>query len=266
MADAWNWKNKDGSNPGLLYESGNWGDLLKMLWVHSVLDWKQRDGTIVNYLDPFAGEIQYPISRKARHRLALRPIDAFAFIQDEFLRNGYWPSAASGARLTAGGRIEIWDADPGRRERWREVPGVVVPDSESGWSVLRDHPDDPDGVWLVDPYDFLAEWREYLPLVLARSLTATTLVYIYNRSAKSETAFKNYREFKNALEDNAGDRNKRLGRIEADVFLPRSHHEMLLLPSDDDAKRPDFPQLLAELEDLAFQLSDLYGRNAVCEA
>lgn len=266
MAKEWNWKNKDGSNPGLLYESGNWGDFLKLLWVKTVIDWKSRHSNPINYFDPFAGEIHYPLTPKARHRLRMCANDGFDFIRQNFIAENLWPSAASGARLLAGGKMEIWDADPARRENWRNIPGITVPDSDSGWTLLQNHPADPNAVRLIDPYDFLAEWREYLPLILEKSRDATLLLYLYNRSARNESHFKNYRDFKNALEDANGRRPKLLGRIAADAFLPRSHHEMLFLPSDEDKNRPDFELLLDELALCAEQLADGLRRTAACEA
>ena len=56
MPGNWNWKSRDGNQGGLLYESGNWGDLLKMLWLKAVLDWKSSVADSVPYFDPFAAK------------------------------------------------------------------------------------------------------------------------------------------------------------------------------------------------------------------
>lgn len=246
-SDGWNWKNKDKNNGGLLYESGNWGDLLKMLWVSAALFWKRHTGIPVNYFDPFAGDVSYPLGKRALFRLEQVGRGNFSFIESRFLKKGFWPSAASASALIAQGAVEVWDADAGRRENWRSA-GAAVADGESGWQLLADRGADPDAIWLVDPYDFLAEWRERLPLLIERAESTSILLYLYNRSGRNPEAFANYRAFRNALEDARGDLGKRLGRIAADPFLPRSHHEMLFLPSRKDCETERLENLFADLE------------------
>ena len=259
MAEAsWNWKGKDGTAGGLLYESGNWGDLLKMLWLSAILTWKRQFDVPTNYLDTFAGDIGYPLSRKTLFRISRAGLSGFAFLEDLFIGRGVWPSSASAARLLVRGRVEVFDADPGRRGRWREEAGVTVPDAESGWEVLAERRPDPDGVWLVDPYDFLAEWRQWLPVLTEKAAETTVLIYIYNRSARSGETFREYRAFKNALEDLRGDAVKRVGRIPADAFLPTAHHEMVFLPGAADRRREGFDSLLEELAVRTRGLTDAY--------
>lgn len=268
MAATWNWKGKDGAKGGLLYESGNWGDLLKMLWVLAVLQWKAKFVNGVNYFDPFAGDVHYPLGKKTRYRIDRPEFGLFDMLKTGYTDNGLWPSAASGARVALGGQgiVEVWDADDGRRGNWERMPDVVVPQGESGWQLLRDHQADPNAVWMIDPYDFLAEWRDCLPLVAERSRSTTILLYIYNRSAKNDAAFREYRACKNALEDCRGDLPKRIGRAAADVFLPRCHHEMWFLPSEADAAAPGFASLLQQLADTAASLDDVIRRCGVCDA
>lgn len=258
----WNWKAKDGSAGGLLYEPGNWGDLLKTLWLTAVLEWKRSAAPTVNYLDPFAGDVDYPLGKKAAFRLREAALPELDCLRQPFLDKNRWPSAAAAARLLAPGTVEAFDLDPGRRRRWRDVPGVAVPDAASGWDVLADREPDPDAVWLVDPYDFLAEWRQRLPLVLDRAGKITLLVYIYNRSGRKDAAFRDYRAFRNALEDARGDAPKRLGRVVADPFLPRCHHEILFLPGADDQQRPGFDRLLDELARRSARLAAAAARAA----
>ncbi len=70
MATPWNWKNKDGASGGLLYASGNWGDVLKMMWLLAIIAWKKENVTdSVNYFDPFAGDVHYPVSEKTLRRI-----------------------------------------------------------------------------------------------------------------------------------------------------------------------------------------------------
>lgn len=266
MPDQWIWKNKDGSAPGLLYESGNWGDLIKLLWTKAVIDWKQATSGPANYLDPFAGDADYPLTRKSAHRIRCTGRERFGFIEKKFLANARWPSAASGLRGVVRGEVEVWDLDEDRRRRWSEQKGFTVADADSGWTLIRDHKDDAKGVWLIDPYDILSEWRERLPLIAERSRRNTILLYIYNRSGKNPETFKQYRVFKNALDDALGERPKRLGRVASDHFLPQAYHEMLFLPSDADIAQPSFPDLLDRLGDEASAVSAGVRTNASCEA
>jgi len=266
MASTWNWKNKDGGTGGLLYESGNWGDLLKMLWVKSVLDWKNKFVTSVNYFDPFAGDVYYPLGKKTLHRVSQCGMPEFDFLREAFLHRGLWPSAASGARLAARGRVEVWDADPGRRENWSREAGFALLEGESGWQLLERHQGDIDAVWLIDPYDFLAEWRDRLQLVADKSRATTLLLYVYNRSAKNDKTFREYRACKNALEDIRGDLPKRVGRAAGDVFLPTSHHEMWFLPSEADCAAPGLDSLFERLADTALRLENAMRRCGVCDA
>ena len=258
----WNWKGKDGSRGGLLYESGNWGDLLKMLWLVALLRWKNRSGKAVNYFDPFAGDANYPLGRKTLFRFAQAGLSELAFIRGPFVERGVWPSSAAAAGLLVGGRVEVFDADPGRRSRWRDVAGVECLESDSGWTLLEGRSPDPDGVWLIDPYDFLAEWRARLPLILKQAEETSILLYMYNRSARSPEAFADYRAFRNALEDGRGDFPKRLGRIAADVFLPRSHHEMVFLPGRADRGAEGFDGVLEELGRRSAELAAALERAA----
>lgn len=259
----WNWKAKDGTGGGLLYDSGNWGDLLKMLWVAAVIDWKRRNGARVNYRDPFAGDVSYPLGKKTGFRLADARLARLDFIRKDYLDKGLWPSAASGARLLAGGSIEVWDADPGRRGNWGGLDGVTVPEADSGWTLLAERKADPHALVLVDPYDFLAEWREMLPLVIETAGRTTLLLYLYNRSGRGPEAFANYRAFRNALDDAWGDRPKRLGRVAGDAFLPRTHHEMLILPGEADRAGDDVEKLFDELGRLTGDLTAVQEKAAV---
>lgn len=68
MADkqpSWHWKVpglEDERQPGLLYEPGNWGDVLKGTWAAvtaGVLAAAIEDHRPLRYLDPFAGMPTY---------------------------------------------------------------------------------------------------------------------------------------------------------------------------------------------------------------
>lgn len=246
--DSWNWKAKDGGSGGLLYESGNWGDLLKMLWLAAILRWKTaRCGDNVNYFDPFAGDVKYPLGRRTLFRFEQANLPGLDFIRSQFVEDGYWPSSASAALLLIRGEAELFDADAGRRERWRHVAGATVLDGESGLWLLENRRPDTQALWLLDPYDLLAEWRDALPLIVAKARVSSTLVYIYNRAGRSPEAFREYRAFRNALDDLCGQAPKCLGRVAADAFLPRTHHEMLFIPGQADAEAAEYPALEREL-------------------
>ena len=260
MASPWNWKGKDGSRGGLLYEPGNWGDLLKMLWLTALLDWKTGAvGGGFDYFDPFAGAVDYPLGKNtARRFMDARPPE-LDWVRERFLARGVWPSSASLAREMARGKTTVYDADPERRETWRTLDGVTVAEGESGWDILRRQAPDSDAVWLVDPYDVLAEWRDNLDPLVEKAATVTTLVYIYNRSAGSPGAFKEYRAFRNAVADARGDAPFQWGRAASDGFLPRAHHETLLLPGESDARR-GMDNLYAVLRERTMKLTAIINQ------
>lgn len=265
-ANAWQWKGKDGSRSGLLYEPGNWGDLLKMLWLARILLWKGRAGRRVDYFDPFAGEVSYPLAGKALFRFNRAGLAGLEFIRRDFLEQGCWPSAAAAARLLIQGRMEVFDADPGRRRGWAECPGAEVLSGACAWTLTERRAPDSAAVWLLDPYNFLGEWRTRLPLVVDKAKSATILLYVYNRSAGSPEAFEDYRAFRNALEDARPDLPVRLGRVAADGFLPRAHHEMFFLPGRADVEDDGLDHLLRELEDSACETAAALQRAAAFDA
>jgi hypothetical protein len=265
-ARNWNWKNKNGEHGGLLYDSGNWGDILKMLWLAEIVRWKQQEGCAVRYADPFAGDVQYPLGKKIAFRLSQCGLPGIDFLQTPFLDKELWPSAASGALLLATGGVEVWDADQGRRDAWRAAGVRIAENSASGWDIVARAEPEPDGVLLIDPYDFLAEWEERLPLVAGKSGGISTLLYIYNRSGKNRETFARYRRFRGRLDEMTEERPKRVGRIAADSFLPDSHHEMIFLPCAADAARPGFDALLDRLGDCAFQLHEAQTKAGIFDS
>lgn len=252
--ENWTWKQKDGARGGLLYEAGNWGDILKMLWLAEAVRWKENSGRRVRYVDPFAGNVHYPQGKKTAFRLARCALPQLDFLREPFLDKNLWPSAASGALLLATGGAEVWDADEGRREAWRAAGAPPAENADSGWDIVARARPDPDAVLLVDPYDFLAGWREHLPLLVEKSGGISLLLYLYNRSGKSGERFADYRRFRGRLDDLTAGRPKRIGRVAADGFLPDAHHEMIFLPCGADAARTGFDALLERLGDRAVLL------------
>lgn len=267
-SEAWNWKNKDGSKPGLLYESGNWGDILKLLWLTEILAWKQNRVGFVNYFDPFAGDVHYPLGARTRYRITRGFPEGFALAANPFIKNGWWPSAASlavGLCTPTGGTVEIWEADDARRGNWEAVEEVRVLDGSDGWELVRARQPDPDAVWMIDPYDVIADWRRQLSAVIEKSRSTTILLYLYNRSGKGEAHFREYRAFRNALDDARGDLPKRVGRVASDAFLPQCHHEMFFLPSEDDCRDGESEQLMERLGRICERVGSALWRVGICD-
>lgn len=260
---TWNWKGKDGVKGGLLYEPGNWGDLLKLSWATIIGRWKQRAGRSFSYFDPFAGDVCYPLGNKTLLRFGRVAAEDLGFIRASFLDHGAWPSTASSMLLLGADSFEVFDLDDERRGRWRAVDRANVLEGDSGWRLLAEKIPDERGLWLIDPYDFLAEWREALPIVLGKLGGATMLLYLYNRSARKPEAFREYRAFRNALEDGLNGWPIWLGRAAGDGFLPGSHHEMILLPGTGDVEREDFPELSIELEQTTLRLASAIERTGI---
>ena len=244
-----------------MYEPGNWGDLLKLLWLAAIIRWKGRQGGTVNYFDPFAGAVKYPLPAKSRFRFESAEPAGLDFIRPDFVAAGFWPSAASAAGLLVRGVVEVFDIDPDRLGSWEGMAGCRRLEAESGWALLENHPPDSDGVWLLDHYDFLADWRKRLPMAVRQAEATTILLYLYNRSAGNAEAFNDYRMFRRALENAWETRPKRVGRVAADGFLPHAHHEMLLLPGGNDAEKAGFNQLLEELETATAAVNEALERT-----
>jgi hypothetical protein len=143
--------------------------------------------------------------------------------------------------------VRVFDLDPGRRARLEADPRLTVLPGEDGWAVAEAHAPGPAGLLLLDPYDLLAEWPERLPAVLALAERTTVLLYLYNRAARGEKHFRRYRDFRNRLAQRRT-APRCLGRVPADGFLPRAHHELLLLPGPRLAASPRWRPLREELE------------------
>ncbi|MDR3210462.1 MAG: hypothetical protein LBU79_00910 [Planctomycetota bacterium] len=232
MADSdWTWKERDGGSGRLLYEPGNWGDLLKNLWVFLVLQWllEVRPGQDTSYSDPFAGAPAYPLTRNTVKRLAGTGIGKQPVFA-AFFERGLWPSAASLARCLTRGVCQVYDQEAGRRDEWRSQAGFSLVEVADGWEWLAQTPTGK-GFWLVDPYDFLAVWEEWLPSLLTLAKHATVQLYVYNRSAGGGAQLANYRRFRAALEEGRDGLGYLRGRLASDAFLPRAHHEVFLLPA-----------------------------------
>ncbi|MDR0363007.1 MAG: hypothetical protein LBJ46_10055 [Planctomycetota bacterium] len=249
---------------GLLYEPGNWGDALKASWLATLLRWvaDRSSGGFSGYLDPFAGAPTYPLGAQTAKRFEALRSDTLAFLHTPFIEQGLWPSAATIFRELSSSPMTVYDADRERREAWRGSPGVAIAEAASGWNALESAVGDENRLTLVDPYDILAEWRGLAESALFRPGLGTTLIYVYNRSAKSAEQFREYRAFRAFLDDTTGVRYL-AGRVGCDPFLPNSHHEMILLPGRTIESGRDFEQIADRLEAATLELDAAMGRMAV---
>lgn len=254
----WKWKAKDGTVSTLLYEPGNWGDLLKLGWAATLARWRMEREPFA-YFDPFAGARTYPLSAGARVRWARCGLPGPDL--GRWLQQDQWPSTAEVVRTLTGCPAEVFDADADRRQSWAGS-GAVVLDGTDAWQLSMARPAVPGEIWLVDPYDFLADWRQNLHVLLDKARTVSIVLYVYNRSAGKKEAFADYRAFVNKLTDGRGSLPRCLGRVPSDGFLPRAHHEMLFLPGAADAARPGFAALVRSLDECTRLVADAVRRSA----
>ncbi|MCX7934619.1 MAG: hypothetical protein N3A66_05095 [Planctomycetota bacterium] len=222
----WHWRPKGAPASGLLYEPGNWGDILKDSWVWAVAAWLLRHYGLERfaYLDPLAGLPAYPLPPKTRQRLALVNLRDFSEALAEFLRHNLWPSAASiVASLmgeTASGRIRVFDQHEERRAALAECQRFTVWDGQDGYDALISAAPDEHGLILVDPYDFLADWRKRLPQVMAAAEKTSLILYVYNRAVRGTEALRDYVDFRNEVEKNWASKPRLIGRAPSDAFCP----------------------------------------------
>lgn len=254
--NGWRWKQK-GATPdggGLLYEPGNWGDVLKGLWVLHTTDWFLRHGcrTRFAFCDPFAGAPDYPLPPTAARRLERLGNHLPAVTTAAHRAQMRWPSSSRLVldRLAAEGAtapVQVYDRDPTRRQQWAAVEGATVLTGEDGYDIAHNALPPPEGLLLLDPYDFLSVWERELPRLIAWRQRTTVLLYLYNRAGRSREQLRAYRAFRNALDRQCEAQIYLLGRLPADSFLPDTHHEMLLLPAPSIAQNEAFGQLRLNL-------------------
>lgn len=242
MADAkepgteggWSWRvasPQENADLGLLYEPGNWGDILKGTWAGIVASRLPagKDSEPLAYLDPWCGAPEYPLLEGPAARLEWLGSCSFIELQGNWLEQAKVASTGLLVRqgLLARGldvRLEVFDADPARLEKWAAVEGAETLSVSSGEQALQDTAAD---LVLVDPYDYLADWEKTLPLIAGLASSAVVLVYIYNRSPRGGEHTRRYKRFRQELD--RLDCSCLSGRIGSDILLPRAFHEMLLL-------------------------------------
>lgn len=259
MADgkgkAWSWRvgsPQKNEGLGLLYEPGNWGDILKGTWaglIASALP-AGEDGQPLVVLDPWCGAPEYPLLEDPARRLEWLGRCGFSDLQNSWLQEGKVASTGLLVReaLRARGlevRMNVFDTDPDRLKKWGPVEDAESLAISSGEQALQGAEAD---LVLVDPYDYLAGWEQTLPLLAGLARSAVVLVYIYNRSPRGGEPTRKYDRFRREL-DSLGC-GYLSGRIGSDILLPRAFHEMLLL-----APAPFIASLESELGKATRQLA-----------
>ncbi|MBI4603300.1 MAG: hypothetical protein HY721_15205 [Planctomycetes bacterium] len=238
----WRWRVEDRSlnrELNLLYEPGNWGDVLKGEW--AAIAARQIARSLapreVRYLDPFAGAPTYPLVDAARERLAGAPARWFGTLQEPHVRSGRLAATAlvvlEAARSAGGGaRLEVYDADPARLAAWRGVPGAEVLEASSGEEALLRAAGaaEPRDLVLVDPYDLIDRWEEILPAAIAAARRSTVLLYAHVKTPRGQGHAKRYGALRDAIRGALEAPAQALfGRIPSDAAHAKAYHEAILL-------------------------------------
>ena len=231
---GWSWRvasPQENTDLGLLYEPGNWGDILKGTWAGLIASRLPagKDSGPLACLDPWCGAPEYPLLEGPARRLEWLGSGGFIDLQRNWLEQAKVASTGLLVRqaLLSRGlevRLEVFDSDPGRLEKWAAVEGTEALAISSGEQALQGTDAD---LVLVDPYDYLAGWEKTLPLIARLADSAVVLVYIYNRSPRGGEHTRRYKRFRQELDKL--DCSYLSGRIGSDILLPRAFHEMLLL-------------------------------------
>ncbi len=238
---AWSWKVADPAanrDLGLLYEPGNWGDVIKGSWAEHVArqlaaSAAKSGRSEVRYLDPFAGAPTYPLLESVVSRLEWFGSGSFLDAQDPWLREGRLASTGLLVRhaiLEVGvtPNVSVFDIDDSRRDAWSKIDGVEVLDAASGIDVIDGARAD---LILIDPYDFFVDWRPYISSVLDAARRALVLVYLYNKSPRGGGHHRSYLQLRDEIAT-ANDVTLLVGRVPSDAVLPRAFHEVILLGPD----------------------------------
>ncbi|MBI4583792.1 MAG: hypothetical protein HY717_07195 [Planctomycetes bacterium] len=274
--EAWKWKVKgpaDNAGLGMLYEPGNWGDLLKAAVLAPLVQrlvGLQPDGAL-KILDPFAGKPFYPLTEAAALRCRLLGGTALGEALRPFLERRQFPSAGSLALALAarpGGppaaELAVYDLEPSSLREWRCEPAARVLAISSGYEALSAPEAEAAGLIIFDPYDLFDRWQEVLPRALALFPRCALLFYLYNKSPRGPGFARRYLSFRRALKKGLEPLKEkawaRLYRAPADAILPRSFHEVIVA-----GPRDRLAGLEAPLERSAAELAETIWRQGVAE-
>ncbi len=234
------------SGAHLLYEPGNWGDILKGIWAIEIARHllSTQSAKCLNVLDPFAGAPDYPLTDSARVRLECLPPNPYTQIQSNY------GALAQEARLASTGlliretckaeggqaKLKVYELDASRAKAWQQVEGISWLAVESGEAALQRAGDDavPEDLVLIDPYDFFDRWGMLLKPALRLARQALVLIYVFNKSPRGPGFLDQYQRFRTQLDAQRPEgMSALLGRIPSDCTLPRAFHEMVLLGDSD---------------------------------
>lgn len=276
MSKDWNWKDKAGQTAGLLYEPGNWGDMLKGIWVTRIVrSMAAMPGMAWEYRDVFAGAMDYPLTRKTLIRLALLSDTLLPACAESMVASGRWPSAASLAHAAAqeasgmekgtSFRWVVMDGDDERAASYEACSWCEKILIGNGWESALNDAASASTLLVLDPYDCLAGAEQALGTIRARLPECSLLLYVYNRSGRGGEYLRAYRAFRNALDDIREDARMLVGRVAADGFLPTAHHEMIFLPHATTWSGAAVDALTKRLAAETAQLSQVISQNGVFE-
>ncbi len=259
MSD-WQWKEKNGSSGGLLYEPGNWGDIIKCEWLLQIINFiNSLESRNSEYLDLFAGMPVYPLSCACVKRLASLP--EYFLLKNavtDFTVREKWPSAARLVLEASDMTVNIYDQDHLRCSEWGPLANNL--DLSDGWDFLPLTHNHDYGLLLIDPYDLLADWRGVFEKLVETVKNCPTIMYVYNRSGRSRERLRDYRLFINHLRDREVEAV--FGRVSADSFIPDCWHEMFFFPQE-IAQLEGYGELKNNLARVSYELQDIVDKSAV---
>lgn len=244
----WKWKSKDQQSSGLLYEPGNWGDIVKDEWLLRVLEFtaKHTAKDDFTFYDLFSGQPTYPLSENTYRRINTLEDSVLHSYAKPFLAEEKWPSGAmlSIDVLPKNAKIHVYDLEIERRNKLKAQVDFNILDFKCGWDFFQsDYETD---FLFLDPYDFLENWRQNHEKIFSKAKTTSTLIYIYNRSGRKKEYLRDYRAFCAEIENT--ELKALIGRVRADAFANDCWHEMLFLPSLDLSSSAEFKKFSLELQ------------------
>lgn len=201
---SWTWKDKSQGGLPLRYEPGNWGDILKGEWLCLFLQWwAARHRGAFKYVDPFCGQPDYVLTEPTRQRI-------------EACGAPHYARLAAGDRLLSSASLVSAQA----RELQLRLEAYCSDAESDPLQALQ-----PADLILFDPYDLFERWPEWNDALLERAEDTNVLLYLYNKSPRSASQFRQYRSWRRRWEGRA----LVIGRLPSDICLPRAWHEVWLV-------------------------------------